>query len=209
MKIIVDFQEGRNCLIEYLREEVEVEIKKLKVGDFIISKDVVVERKTVDDFVNSLIDRRLFKQAENMQKNYSCPIFIIEGDVADMFARNISERAIWSAIISLMLKNNAKFLFTSSFRETAQVLCILAKKEQVECKKELSLRCKTNKMSLKEKQQFFIEGLPGVGPKLAKNLLKKFKSPKGVIIAKEDDLKKVEKLGPKKSKEIQKIIRGK
>ena len=68
MKIIVDFQESRNCLIEYLREELEVEVKKLKVGDFIISKDVVVERKTVDDFVNSLIDRRLFKQADNMQK---------------------------------------------------------------------------------------------------------------------------------------------
>ena len=206
MKIIVDFQESRNCLIEYLREELEVEVKKLKVGDFIISKDVVVERKTVDDFVNSLIDRRLFKQADNMQKNYSCPIFIIEGAIEDMFSRNVSDKALWSAIISIMLKNNARFLFTSSFRETAQVLCILAKKEQMDDNKEIALRYKTNKLSLKEKQQFFIEGLPGVGPKLAKNLLKEFKSPKGVINAKESDLKKVEKLGPKKIQEIKKII---
>ena len=208
MKIIVDFQESRNCLIEYLREEVLVEVKKLKVGDFIISKDVVVERKTVDDFINSLIDHRLFKQAENMQKNYSCPIFIIEGDIEDLFARNISERALWSAIVSLMLKNNVKFLFTNSFKETAQVLCILAKKEQVDDNKELALRCKTNKMSLKEKQQFFIEGLPGVGPKLAKNLLKKFKSPKGIITAKEEDLKKIDKLGPKKAEKIKRVLDG-
>jgi len=207
MKIIVDFQESRNCLIEYLREELEVEVKKLKVGDFIISKDVVVERKTVDDFVNSLIDRRLFKQADNMQKNYPCPIFIIEGPMEDMFSRNVSDKALWSAIISIMLKNNARFLFTSSFKETAQVLCILARKEQMEDNKELALRCKTNKMSLKEKQQFFIEGLPGVGPKLAKNLLKKFKSPEGVINAKESDLKKVDKLGPKKAESIKKLLR--
>ncbi|UCD03698.1 MAG: hypothetical protein JSW73_04120 [Candidatus Woesearchaeota archaeon] len=207
MKIIVDFQESRNCLIEYLKEELEVEIKKLKVGDFIISKDVVVERKTVGDFINSLIDRRLFKQADNMQKNYPCPIFIIEGDIEDMFARNISEKAIWSAIISLMLKNNVKFLFTKSFKETAQVICILAKKEQVDDNKELALRCKTNKMSLKEKQQFFVEGLPGVGPKLAKNLLKKFKSPEGVINADESELKKIDKLGPKKAESIKKLLR--
>lgn len=206
MKIIVDFQENRNCLIEYLREELDVEVKKLKVGDFIISKDVVVERKTVDDFVNSLIDGRLFKQADNMQKNYSYPIFIIEGDIADMFSRNVSDKALWSAIVSLMLKNNVRFLFTSSFKETVQVLCILARKEQIDDNKELALRCKTNKLSLKEKQQFFIEGLPGVGPKLAKNLLKEFKSPKGVINANDSDLKKVDKLGSKKIKEIKKII---
>lgn len=206
MKIVVDCQESRNCLINFLKEEVDVEIKKLKVGDFIISKDVVVERKTADDFVSSLTDGRLFKQAHNMKKNYSCPIIIIEGDFERVFDRNVSPKAVWSAIISLMLKNNVKFLLTSSAKETSQVLCILAKKEQIDDKKEIVLRHKINKMGLQEKQKFFLEGLPGVGPKIANNLLNTFKTPKGVINATKGDLQKVDKVGLKKAELIKKVL---
>lgn len=206
MKIIVDTLESNNILVDVLRKDADVEIKKLKVGDFIISKDVVVERKTVDDFVNSLIDGRLFKQSKNMNINYSMPFFIIEGDFNSIFLRKISAKAIWSAIISLTIKNNARILFTSCPEETAQVLLLLAKKEQVHEKKELALRTKVHKMDLKERQQFLLEGLPGVGPKLANNLLRKFKSPLNVLKADEEELLKVDKIGPKKAKLIKKII---
>ena len=65
MKIIVDFQESRNHVFKYFT--INTEVKKLKVGDFIISKDICVERKTVEDFVNSIISLILLTQ------NYSRP----------------------------------------------------------------------------------------------------------------------------------------
>lgn len=208
MKIIIDFQETKNRLPEHL-EDIETEVKKLEVGDFIVSKDVVVERKTVSDFVNSLIDKRLFNQARNMRENYPKPIFLIEGELKDMFIRQVPDRALLSAMVSLVLKYDMRFLFSSSEEETAELLSILAEKEQVEKEKEIALRCKKKKLDFKQKQQFFLEGLPGVGPKLANNLLKKFGSPRKVINAPKEELMKVDKIGPKKAKLIQKIIKNK
>lgn len=207
MKIIIDFQETRNGLIDFIDKKIDLKIEKLKVGDFIISKDVIVERKTVDDFVSSLIDGRLFNQAKNMRENYPFPIFIIEGDFDGFFSRNISSKAVWSSLISLILNYDSKLLFTSSLKETAEVLELLAKKEQLHEKKEIVLRNKLRKLTLKEQQQFLLEGLPGIGPKLAKNLLNTFKTPQKVINASFDELVKVEKIGPKKGKLILKILR--
>ena len=59
---------------------------------------------------------------------------------------------------------------------------------------------------LKEKQELIIETFPGIGPSLAKSLLKEFKTVKKIINASEKNLQKVEKLGPKKASEIKKVI---
>lgn len=209
MKIIIDTQESKNGIVDYLKEKIDIEVKRLKVGDFLISKDVVVERKTVEDFVSSLIDGRLFKQAENMKENYSIPIFIIEGDPEDLFLRNISDNAIRSAMISLVLKKNIRYLFTSSYIETAKVLETLVRKEQKEEKKDIALRCKIPQKSLEEEQQFFLEGLPGIGPRLANSLLNIFGTPYNVLTASDEELKKVDKLGPKKIKCITTILKRK
>jgi Fanconi anemia group M protein len=48
--------------------------------------------------------------------------------------------------------------------------------------------------------------LPNVGPSLAKELLKKFKTVKKIVNAKEEKLKKVEKIGEKKAKNIRNIL---
>ena len=53
-------------------------------------------------------------------------------------------------------------------------------------------------------QEYIISALPGVGAVLSKPLLEKFGSVKNVINATEDELKEVELIGEKKSKEIKK-----
>jgi Fanconi anemia group M protein len=61
-------------------------------------------------------------------------------------------------------------------------------------------------MSLPEMQQFIVESLPFVGPKLAKQLLTHFGSVESVFTASERDLARVEGIGPKKAKEIRKVV---
>ena len=61
----------------------------------------------------------------------------------------------------------------------------------------------------KEQQELIIESFPGIGPNLAKNLLTKFKSVKKIINSSEEKLKKVEKIGQIKAKEIKKITDSK
>jgi len=49
---------------------ISITVKNLKVGDYIINDEIVIERKTTQDFAQSIIDGRLFKQAKNMKKTY-------------------------------------------------------------------------------------------------------------------------------------------
>ena len=61
-------------------------------------------------------------------------------------------------------------------------------------------------MTGKEQQEYIVGSLPNIGPKLAKELLKEFKTVKNVVNASEEDLQKVDKLGEKKAKEIQETL---
>ena len=60
-----------------------------------------------------------------------------------------------------------------------------------------------------QQQQFIVESLPGIGAKMAKNLLETMGSVKSVFNATEKRLKKVDKLGEKKAREIRKTIEKK
>ena len=78
--IFVDSREIPNGILEYFGQyDCEVQQKSLLCGDFIISDRVCIERKTVNDFINSITDKRLFQQLQNMKENFERPILLIEG----------------------------------------------------------------------------------------------------------------------------------
>jgi len=64
------------------REEYEISLETLSVGDYVLSDRVVVERKSVADFVDSLVggDRSVFEQVGAMARHYSRPIVVVEGE---------------------------------------------------------------------------------------------------------------------------------
>lgn len=208
MKIIIDHREARGTLPRNLYDlGLEIDTQSLEVGDFIISEDVVVELKNVPDFVNSLVDGRLFSQAKELKENFVKPIYIIEGDLSELFEiRNVHPNAIRAAMISLLLDYQIPFLFSYSEIETANILFSLVKREQKDGEKSVGLRGSKRVWTLEEKQQFLIEGLPLVGPKLAKALLQEFKSPTNILSASEEDLLNIDKLGPKKYKLIKDVL---
>ena len=187
----------------------EVETSQLEVADFLLSDDVVVELKTTQDFVASLLDGRLFTQARELKSNFPKPLYIIEGSIHDMFeVRNVHPNALRAALVSLALDYGFPIVFSRDKQETAELLYLIAKREQIESNKEVGLRGTRKAWSLAEQQQFLLEGLPLVGPKLAKNLLRVFGSPSAVINAELEDLQKVDKMGPKKAESVKKVLEG-
>jgi len=72
--------------------------------------------------------------------------------------------------------------------------------------KEISLRAKKRIFSAKEQQQIILEGFPGIGPSLAKAMLKKFGSIQKIINASLEELKEIKKLDEKKAKIIKELI---
>ena len=192
----------------FAHEDVKLIIKPLDIGDYILSKDVCVERKTIEDFLNSMIDGRLFNQLNNLRQNYTKPLVIIEGNQTELFTlRNIHKNSILGALTSITLDFQVPILNSTDSKETAQILYVIAKREQKTNNKEVRLRVGRKGLTLSEQQRFIIEGLPLVGPNLAKSLLEKFGSIKNIVNANEKELQEVENLGKKKARLIQKVLR--
>jgi len=205
--VFVDSREQGSVADMLYAQGISVKQGVLKSGDFIISEEVGIERKTVSDFVNSLIDGRLFEQAKNLKSNFVRPMYIVEGDLKEMFsARNVKPQAIWAAMLSLIVDWKIPVLFSSGTEETAALIVAAAKREQQEGKKQISLREEHKPKIIPEMQQFLIEGLPGIGPIAARALLKQFGSPAKILSAGLSELQDVEGIGPKKAELIKKIL---
>lgn len=56
------------------------------MGDYVLSPDVVVERKAVPDLIQSLASGRLYSQAEAMARSYRTPVLLVEFDPARAFS---------------------------------------------------------------------------------------------------------------------------
>jgi len=209
--VFVDTREQNSAIAEKLVQEgVNVKVKMLDVGDYVLSDKVVVERKTIEDFLQSIVDRRLSEQLVSMKTNYEKPLLLVEGDLARIYSlRNIHKNSIIGTLTSAALDYQVPILFTSDARETVDFLHNIAKREQLGKVNDIRLRIGRKGMSLGEQQRFVVESLPFVGPKMAKALLKKFKSVKGIANALSKDLQEVDNLGQKKAKHIKKVFRTK
>jgi len=184
------------------KEKIKLNIleEKLKIGDFIVSDRVAIERKTTDDFFKSIIDNRLFEQCENL-KGYEIPIILIEGE---RYEDEKIKKIINGAITSIILNYKIPILFTSDEYETANFLIQLAKKEQISEKRPLRLIEERKALTLEEEKLRVLQSFPQIGPKLAKKLLDHFKSLKNIFHAEQKQLEKI--IGKKNAERMKKLI---
>ena len=205
--VFVDHRERASGVVKALRDygDVRLSIKELPVGDYIVSDRVVVERKSAPDFVQSIVDGRLFEQAAKISSHFLRPVVIVEG--VDLYSvRNVHPNAIRGAIASLIVDYGIPVVFTRDEKETAAYIRALARREQLDLNREPRLRGEKRVLSLPEMQRFIVESLPFVGPKLAKQLLKHFGTVERVFTASERELATVEGIGQKRAKEIRRVL---
>lgn len=206
VKIIVDHREYRSNVVRNLSVRgASIEPQQLDIGDYVLSSRLGVERKNVDDFLQSLIDGKLFKQVAHLRDAYSRPVLILEGEGL-LTKRNISHNAIFGSIVSIIVDFGIPIITTKNALETADLLNIMARREQREDKKEVAVRGEKTSMSLREKQQFIVEGLPNVSAVLAKRLLGRFSSIKNIVNASEEELREVDGIGENIASEILEIL---
>src|SRR3990167_2629028 len=83
-KIIVDYREDKNIVKELYKHNIDVEIKSLISADFVMQikdvdghvKDLAIERKTGNDFLNSIIDKRILTQLIALKENFPLQLLI-------------------------------------------------------------------------------------------------------------------------------------
>lgn len=206
MKVVVDHREtSSNVVREMHRLDLEIEMQQLEVGDFILSERVGIERKTVRDFLDSIIDGRLLEQAKNLAETFERPLLVLEGEGL-YTERGIHPNAIRGALACITVDYQVPIISTENEKETARIILSIVKREQEEEKSEVPIRGERKSLTLSEQQRFIVEGLPGVSAVLAKRLLSHFKTASDVMKASEEDLKKVHGIGEEKAKEIRRVL---
>jgi len=208
LKIVVDFREAKSGVANVLDKlGVEVIFTTLEIGDYVVSDRLAVERKRTDDFVNSLIDgkRNLFAQLSNLTRVYQKPVLIIEG--TELFtSRQINPNAIYGSLISIAIDFGVSLLYSRDEEETAAILKMLAKREQIESKREVNPHGKKSTSTLPEQQEYLVSAIADIGPKAARNLLLHFGSVEAIMKADAKELKKVNLIGPKRATKIRELI---
>jgi Fanconi anemia group M protein len=205
-KIFVDSREREMAkLLESLG--LDVTVKNLEVGDYVVSDRVAIERKTAQDFVASIIDpqRNLFRQIADLARTYDRPVLILEG--RDLYTRQMNAGSIRGAMASVAVDYGVPIIPTEDRDETAAVIALLARREMREGHEPKVHGHKTAR-TLKEQQEYLISAISSVGPAVAKNLLKHFGSVEKVMTASPEQLQEVEKVGPKIAQRIRELVGG-
>jgi DNA excision repair protein ERCC-4 len=191
VRIVVDERERNSNIPELLKNAgATIDFTQLKVGDYIVSSETAVERKTVRDLISSIYDGRLFLQCSDLVKFYQKPLLVVQGNISDlsegpedMEEANMklhTERMLlaYDALITVAMEFRIPTIHTPSAEQTAQLLVTLVNRSLREGKAKGPLLRKIKKENPMYIQQLSVlASLPGVGEKIAARMLKKFGTP--------------------------------
>jgi DNA excision repair protein ERCC-4 len=194
--IIADDRECKSDVIKFLSEieNVDLSIQRLSMGDYQVENQLIVERKTINDFAVSIIDGRLFKQMIRLENSNSKSALILEGTAIDTAEIGMTREAMQGALITVSLILGIPILRSKDSSETARLIVYIGR--QIESVARGGVQRHGYRPKSKWKRQLYIlQGLPGVGSERAERLLDRFGSVEAAISASSSELQSVDGIG--------------
>jgi len=194
LRIVVDEREKKSGIPGLLKGiGINLEIKTLPIGDYIVAPETVIERKTISDLVSSIFDGRLFDQCNRLKEHYQFPILLIEGNIDEIEELTENPLVFYGAISSIALDFKIPVIHTPNASHTAKLLMSMCSRKDASKGPFIKKIRKSNDV---QKQQLSILcSLPGVGEKTAIRMLEKFGTPLMVLSSSTTELSKVGGLG--------------
>ena len=221
VRIVVDERERSSNIPELLKNAgAIIDFTQLKVGDYVVSSETAVERKTVRDLISSIYDGRLFLQCSDLVKYYRKPLLVVQGNIAELGETSEdmedtddiklhTERILlaYDALITVAMEFRIPIIHTPSAEQTAQLLVTLVNRSLQEAKATGPLLRKIKKENPIQIQQLSVlASLPGVGEKLAARMLKKFHTPIRALNASAAELATIPGFGLARAERVRKVL---
>jgi ERCC4-type nuclease len=197
------------------RNNIPYETKSGLPFDYIVAcgeSAVCIERKDAGDFVSSIVDGRIWQQLYHLSSICTCGILVVVGSpTLALIDRKFPRAAYIGALASIPIKisaDGAKSRVSLVMLETLSDFLLFL---LYTCKKlsedNILLPIKSvSKKDLKSLQVQTIATLPGIGEKMAQELLSHFGNIYNVVNASMEELAKV--VGPKRAEKVYKFLRG-
>lgn len=176
-------QKGNEILAELEEKKARVIYSNLQIGDYQITDNVYVTYMTSEEFVQRLEDKRIYRQVLELKRSCPEPILIVEGPSV-YEVKNANTNVINGALAFISILNRIPVVFTSSPQESADIIFMATNQMQFGLGFEVHVdEQRMKKADYKEMQLDVVGALPGIGPELAKALLKKHGSLQSVFAA--------------------------
>ncbi|MFC5368274.1 DEAD/DEAH box helicase [Salinirubrum litoreum] len=209
VELVIDQRELDSTIARDLstRENLTTRLETLAVGDYVCSDRVAVERKSVSDFLDTLTggDRSLFEQIGDLSRAYARPILLLEGEGL-YEERNVHPNAIRGALSSLAVDFGVSVLRTTDEADTADMLEVLARREQETSDRSVQVHGEKSSKTLAEQQEYVVSAIADIGPVTARALLEEFGTVEAVMTAREDDLLEVSGVGQVTADRIREVV---
>jgi Fanconi anemia group M protein len=207
-RIVIDDRETSSKVVEVLSSMgAAIRLERLPHGDFAIGDRILVERKTARDFADTLVNRDLLGQVKAMADAVPRPVLIIEG--GDIYTqRDLHPNAIRGVLSALTVDMGVSLLFTRDEQDTAQMLFVIAKREEGE-RGERKVHPHKTPRSIREDMEYIVSAFPDIGMKNARLLLSHFGSIQTIAHAELSELTAVRGIGEKTAQKIFDVCRQK
>ncbi len=206
IRLIVDSRElSTSVARELTRLGVKISGETLDIGDYIASDEVAIERKESNDFIQSLIDGRLFAQLTTLRTAYRRPVLLIEGEQLTGL-RAVSPASLYGALASIAVRIQVPIIWARNAEETAHILYRIAYLEQIKSQRPLRTRSGETKGTDAEALEYILSGFPGVDTVTSRNILAEFGTLDKIFSASKEDLQKVRGVGPKIAGRIRRLL---
>jgi len=207
VRVVADERERASGVPEELSKlNVRVYFSKLSVGDYVLSPEVAVERKSIPDLISSVYDSRIFIQASRIASAYAKPYLLIEGDSKEVERLTRNVKSYYGAIASVTLAYGLRVLFTANKTETAVAISELLRNVRARPVPHQMSETPPRSKSFSQQQVYLISSLPGVGRKLAERLLRKYGSPRRVMSLTQGELSLTPGIGWKRAEKIKRLL---
>ena len=207
LRIEIDDREPA-AMAEILRaaDGVEVEIRRLRRGDYLVDGRILFERKRLDDFFASIKSGRLFSQACALAGGNCRAAIILEGGYGEIAASGMRRESVQGAIVSVSMMLGLPILRALDMSETARLIVYTAR-QSVRAPRGACYRHGYRPKGPRRRKLFVLQGLPGVGPERAARLLDHFGSLEAVFQADEQELAQVRGIAYPTARRIRGLIR--
>ncbi|TPX65811.1 hypothetical protein SpCBS45565_g04856 [Spizellomyces sp. 'palustris'] len=208
--ILVDTREMRSSdwsdMLSF-EEQVQVKNRNPTVGLWGLCNRVAVERKTKADLLNSVYNKRVFEQIENLKSMCEKPILIVEQEASEG-QQSMAATTQFEGIIASLIRMQITVLFSDSAEETAQLLYNFAMAEA-----EQGARIDVPDLLPDKKNQFlqFLLSIPSISDVTAMAIMNtRIKCVREFVNCDIDDLmKKIPGMGSSRARTIHKYLRTK
>jgi Fanconi anemia group M protein len=223
VKVFVDDREIST--VGLLKRVSECEVVRLPVGDLLIVGDagaLVVERKTVSDFVGSVRSSRLWDQLLRLMKaeeilGYEVKrrLLVIHGgflEYTNVFP--VDEGRFWSSIFGALLEvlfvYDTPFVVCENDYAFEVFLRILLDREREgkhdALPKARWYRKPVSRLPVKDVKHYLLDTIPMIGEVQAKNLLDHYGAIVNIAKSTKNELKRVNGIGEKRAEKIYEIF---